>query len=386
VSATDEFASLVRTFNEMTENLETNQEELERRRRFIEAVLENVPTGVISLRHDGAIQLVNSSMRQIFPEARLRGAQHLSGLVPAEAWGEFSRLLKRARRARTASRQIEIDTGSGVRQLAVTVTALEDTVTGGFVLMIEDTSELLRAQKAAAWHEVARRIAHELKNPLTPIALSSERILRNVEKSGAPPEVRRIVHECCMTIGREVESVKNLVNEFSQYARFPAAQPVPEEINGLVESALAVFHGRLDGITIHRAYSPSLPPVALDREQFQRVIVNLVDNAAEAMQDSPIKEIYVETSLVNAGTIELVIADTGCGISTQDKEKLFLPYFSTKQRGTGLGLAIVSHILVEHHAQIRVEDNVPQGARFIIELPAHSGQSEPESQPAAVPA
>jgi PAS domain S-box-containing protein len=386
VSATDEFASLVRTFNEMTENLETNQEELERRRRFIEAVLENVPTGVISLRHDGAIQLVNSSMRQIFPEARLRGAQHLSGLVPAEAWGEFSRLLKRARRARTASRQIEIDTGSGVRQLAVTVTALEDTVTGGFVLMIEDTSELLRAQKAAAWHEVARRIAHELKNPLTPIALSSERILRNVEKSGAPPEVRRIVHECCMTIGREVESVKNLVNEFSQYARFPAAQPVPEEINGLVESALAVFHGRLDGITIHRAYSPSLPPVALDREQFQRVIVNLVDNAAEAMQDSPIKEICVETSLVNAGTIELVIADTGCGISTQDKEKLFLPYFSTKQRGTGLGLAIVSHILVEHHAQIRVEDNVPQGARFIIELPVHSGQSEPESQPAAVPA
>jgi nitrogen fixation/metabolism regulation signal transduction histidine kinase len=233
---------------------------------------------------------------------------------------------------------------------------------------------------------VARRIAHELKNPLTPIALSSERILRHFEKSDATPEVRRIVRDCCATIGREVDSVKNLVDEFSQFARFPTAQPIPVEVNGLVETGLAVFHGRLDGITLHRAYAPGLPKVALDREQFQRVIVNLVDNAAEAMQESSIKEIFVETTLVNADTIELVIADTGCGISMEDKEKLFLPYFSTKQRGTGLGLAIVSHILSEHHAQIRVEDNVPRGARFIIELPVYAGQGETEPQPAAVPA
>ncbi len=298
VSATDEFASLVRTFNEMTENLETNQEELERRRRFIEAVLENVPTGVISLRHDGAIQLVNSSIGQIFPKSKIGAARHLSDLIPPEDWNEFSRLLKRARRTRTASRQVALDTGNGVRQLAVTVTALEETVTGGFVLVIEDTSELLRAQKAAAWHEVARRIAHELKNPLTPIALSSERIVRQVEKSDAPPEVRRIVRECCATIGREVESVKKLVNEFSQFARFPTAQPVPEDLNDVVETGLAVFHGRLDGISVHRAYAPGLPQVAFDREQFKRVIVNLVDNAAEAMQDALVKELFVETTLV----------------------------------------------------------------------------------------
>lgn len=386
VSATDEFASLVKTFNEMTENLATNQEELERRRRFIEAVLEHMPTGVISLRHDGAIQLANAAMGQIFPRERLEAAGHLSDLLAPEDRSEFSRLLKRARRARTSSRQIELETGNGVRQLSVTVTALDDKVTGGFVLMIEDTSELLRAQKAAAWHEVARRIAHELKNPLTPIALSSERILRQVEKSDAPAEVRRIVRDCCATIGREVDSVKSLVNEFSQFARFPAAQPVPEDVNELVEMGLSVFQGRLDGIAIHRAYAQGLPRVALDREQFQRVIVNLIDNAAEAMRDSAVKEILIETSLANADTVELVIADTGCGISTQDKERLFLPYFSTKQRGTGLGLAIVSHILGEHHAQIRVEDNVPRGARFIIEMTVLAGQSEPEPHPAAVPA
>lgn len=383
VSATDEFASLVRTFNEMTENLETNQEELERRRRFIEAVLEHIPTGVISLRHDGAIQLVNSAFLQIFPSAAHRPSGHLSELLPQDAWSEFSRMLKRARRTGTASRQLELDTGNGVRQLAVTATALESTITGGFVLMIEDATELLRAQKAAAWHEVARRIAHELKNPLTPIALSSERILRNVDRSGVTPEVRRIVHDCCATIAREVDSVKTLVNEFSQFARFPAAQPVPEDINELLELALGVFRGRLEGIKIHRAFAPGLPKVALDREQFQRVIVNLVDNAAEAMRDSAVREILVETSLINPETVELVIADTGCGISTQDKEKLFLPYFSTKGRGTGLGLAIVSHILSEHHAQIRVEDNTPTGARFIIELPAYASLPEPEPQAVA---
>lgn len=386
VSATDEFASLVRTFNEMTENLETNREELERRRRFIEAVLEHVPTGVVSLRHDGAIQLVNSAFGKIFPSAAGRSATHFSELVPADAWNEFSRMLKRARRTGTASRQMELDTGSGMRQLAVTATALENTITSGFVVMIEDATELLRAQKAAAWHEVARRIAHELKNPLTPIALSSERILRHAERGAVSPEARRIIQECCATIGREVDSVKNLVNEFAQFARFPTAQPVPEDLNEQVELALKVFHGRLDGISIQRSFAPALPKVALDREQFQRVIVNLVDNAAEAMRDTPIREILIETSLVNPETVELVIADTGCGISTEDREKLFLPYFSTKQRGTGLGLAIVSHILAEHNAQIRVEDNAPKGARFIIEMPVHAGQMEAEPQAAGLPA
>lgn len=374
VAATDELATLVRAFNEMTEDLQANRDELERRRRFIEAVLESIPTGVISLGHDMTVLLVNSAMRNILPEQPIHPGAKLTDLIPGSRAGELLRLLKRARRTGSASRQFEVETPQGTRHLSLTVAALEASNTSGFVLVVEDTTDILRAQRAAAWHEVARRIAHELKNPITPIALSAERILRQVEKNPPPPEVRRILVECCATIRREVDSVKNLVDAFSQFARFPAAQLEPGDVNAVVEEALAVFEGRLEGIAVRKRLEPSLPRVALDREQFKRALVNLIDNAAEAMSDSPVRELLVETRAAGAETVEVEIADTGCGISTEDKEKLFLPYFSTKKRGTGLGLAIVSHIVAEHHAQIRVEDNTPKGARFIIELPAVSAQ------------
>lgn len=375
--ATDEFATLVRAFNEMTQNIQAGREELDNRRRFIETVLESIPTGVISLGHDGSIQLVNQALCQIFPAGKVAAARRLSELIPPENEGEFSRLLKRARRTGTASRQVELAMNGGTRQLAVTVSALEARVSSGFVMVLEDTSELLQAQKAAAWHEVARRIAHELKNPLTPITLSAERIERQIGRcEGAPPDVRRIIHDCCTIIGREATSVKNLVDEFGRFARFPSAHPVPSDLNQAINDALAVFQGRLSGIGLHCSLAPNLPQVALDREQFKRVIVNLVDNAAEAMSGSPFREIVVATAQAGLDSVELTVADTGCGISTEDKEKLFLPSFSTKKRGTGVGLAIVSHILAEHNAQIRVEDNKPVGARFIIELPAvNSGAS-----------
>jgi PAS domain S-box-containing protein len=370
VAATDELATLVRAFNEMTQDLQANRDELERRRRFIEAVLESIPSGVISLGHDMTVLLVNSAMRQILPEQTIEPGMRLTDLIPGGRAGEFLRLLKRARRTGGASRQFEVDTPQGTRHLSLTVAALEASTTSGFVLVVEDTTDILRAQRAAAWHEVARRIAHELKNPITPIALSAERILRQIEKAPPPPEVRRIIAECCATIHREVDSVKNLVDAFAQFARFPEAQLEPGDVNAVVEEALAVFEGRLEGITVRRRLEQELPPVALDREQFKRALVNLIDNAAEAMSESPVRELLVETRAVPGDAVEVEVADTGCGISTEDKEKLFLPYFSTKKRGTGLGLAIVSHIVSEHHAQIRVEDNVPAGARFIIELPA----------------
>ncbi len=236
------------------------------------------------------------------------------------------------------------------------------------MLVLEDTSELLRAQKAAAWHEVARRIAHELKNPLTPIALSAERIARLLDRGGFPPDAQRILRECAATISREVGSVKALADEFSQFSRFPAAQPVPTDLNAVVRIALDVFAGRLDRIDLRVDLAPELPLVNVDPEQFKRLMVNLVDNAAEAMRDSPLKRLLVTTH-ATADTVELSVSDTGCGVSAGDKEKLFLPYFSTKGRGTGLGLAIVSHILAEHHGRIRVEDNKPSGTRFHIEVP-----------------
>jgi two-component system, NtrC family, nitrogen regulation sensor histidine kinase NtrY len=267
---------------------------------------------------------------------------------------------------------LELKRNRHTLHLSVTVSALDEKITSGFVIVLEDTSELLRAQKAAAWHEVARRIAHEIKNPLTPIALSAERIARQLEKVQLPPDTRRITGECAETISASVETVKTLVNEFSQFARFPAAQPVQSDLNEVVESALSVFSGRLDGIQLVTELEPGLPPVNIDREQFRRVVVNLVDNACEAMQESPLKRLYIGTQPGVHETLELTIADTGCGVTPEQKEKLFLPYFSTKGRGTGLGLAIVSHILTEHRAQIRVEDNQPLGARFVIEIPAVS--------------
>jgi nitrogen fixation/metabolism regulation signal transduction histidine kinase len=384
VAATDEFATLVRAFNEMTQDLETNRNELERRRRFIEAVLESIPTGVVSLDADGTVRLTNRAFHNIFPDAT--DPQHLAGLIPPDMGADLGRLLKSARRTGSASRQLEFPVSGGSRHLSVTVAALSPAVTSGYVIVIEDTTDLLRAQQAEAWHEVARRIAHELKNPLTPIALSSQRIQRQIDKLNPPPEVRLIVEKCCETIRREVDSVKTLADEFSQFARFPSAHPVKADLNATVRDALAVFEGRLGGVTIRIDLADGLPPVFLDAGQFKRVVVNLVDNAAEAMRDVPYKELAISTSLTAPDTVELCISDTGCGISIEDKSKLFLPYFSTKQRGTGLGLAIVSNVVSEHRGTIRVEDNRPAGARFIIELPAYlSAGSEPQPRTTVAP-
>jgi PAS domain S-box-containing protein len=369
--AIDELATLVRAFNEMMQELEANSRELESRRRFTEAILESIPTGVISVSADGNIQRVNRALYGVFPEAQIKTATRLRDLFSREDAAEIEYLMKRARRTGVAASQVEVEDATQVRHLAVTVSALpvQGSSAPGFVMVIEDTSELLRAQKAAAWHEVARRIAHELKNPLTPIALSAERIGRILDRGGITADSQRVLRECARTISREVESVKQLADEFSQFSRFPAAQPVPSDLNSVVRNALAVFSDRLNGIDLRVDLDPDLPAVNVDPEQFKRVIVNLVDNAAEAMRDSLIRNLLVRTRVSTPETIEILVADTGCGISAEDKEKLFLPYFSTKNRGTGLGLAIVSHIISEHGARIRVEDNRPQGARFYVDVP-----------------
>ena len=304
----------------------------------------------------------------------MTNATRIEDLFPADHARDLHRLLNRARRTGIASAPMDVVDGRRTLHLSVTISAVSGKHTAGWVLVIEDTSELLRAQKAAAWHEVARRIAHEIKNPLTPIALCAERIARQIDKAeaGMPlsADIVRIVRQCSLTISGEVQSVKALVDEFAQFARFPAAQPQPSDLNEVVESALAVFAGRLEGVELIKSLRPGLPPVAVDREQFRRIVVNLVDNAAEAMQESHVRRLTVTTELVGADSVELSIADTGIGISAEDRERLFLPYFSTKNRGTGLGLAIVHHILQEHGAQIRVEENVPAGARFVVEIGA----------------
>ncbi len=366
VKAIDELATLVRAFNAMTSELEGNATELEARRHFTEAILESIPTGVISVSLDERIERVNRALRGIFSEEMVARARELHDLFSPDELAEIRYVLNRARRTGAAACQLDLDRGSSVLHLAVTVASLEDQ--RGFVMVLEDTSDLLRAQKAAAWQEVARRIAHEIKNPLTPISLCADRIARQLRRLSLPPDTRAILEECTQIIQGEVQTVKALVDEFSRFSRFPAAQPMLADLNEVVESAMAVFAGRLEDVNVTLVLEPHLPRIMIDREQIKRVIVNLVDNAAEAMRDSPLRRLQITTSQSSSDTVELAVTDTGSGVTAADKEKLFLPYFSTKGRGTGLGLAIVSHIVTEHRAQVRLEDNRPAGTRFVIEF------------------
>ncbi|MGA2711943.1 MAG: ATP-binding protein [Bryobacteraceae bacterium] len=374
VTAVDELSQLVSGFNRMTGDLEANRTEIESRRRFTEAILESIPTGVISVDATGAIQLVNKALAEIFPDSHPRNAVRLEDLFVREDAAEIRYLMNRARRTGHASQQLEVKTPRRTLHLAVTVSAIEGRRGAGFVIVIEDTSDLLRAQKIAAWSEVARRVAHEIRNPLTPITLSAERIVRQIDRrqlnrQSPASAIDKVVRECAEIILDETASVKRLVDEFSQFSRLPAAQPVICDLNEVVANGITVFEGRLDGIEVNVDLAPDLPAVSIDPEQIKRVVVNLIDNAAEAMQDSALKVLTIQTRTGLEDTVDIIFADTGCGITAEQKEKLFLPYFSTKGRGTGLGLAIVSHILTEHNANIRVEDNKPCGAWFRVEIP-----------------
>ena len=394
VRAQDELGILVDSFNRMTgqlrdarerleesnTNLQRAFQEMEQRRHLMETILENIPTGVLSLDAAGAVERVNASAARMFGDAA-GGSRSLDSLLGAEAARAVERLMRRSLRMGAVSQELEIPVpGSPPRQAAVTVSSLGPRrANPGYVVVIDDLSELLHAQKAAAWQEVAQRIAHEIKNPLTPIQLSAQRLERFLERRGtgeranaeSARELESLVAECAALIQREVATLGNLVDAFSRMARFPTAQLAPVDLNRVVATALEVFAGRLDGVTVRTELAANIPPVRGDAELLRRVLVNLIDNAAEAMEGATTRELALTTRLgANGESLELIVADSGHGIAPQDKDRLFLPHFSTRQRGTGLGLAIADRIVAEHHGVIRVEDNQPQGARFIIRLPA----------------
>jgi two-component system, NtrC family, nitrogen regulation sensor histidine kinase NtrY len=386
VPAADEMGELVHSFNRMAEELETNRQqindssrELEQRRRHIETILESIPTGVLSLDEDRRITHVNDALLRLFHSAAnqtdtpaiLIGARLQDVFIP-EMMEEIEPLLRRADRMGTTTTQMELQAGHVPINVAATVARLQHEGLGlGHVLVFEDLSDLLKGQKQAAWREVARRVAHEIKNPLTPIALSADRIRRHLSRrSPSDPISEEIIDSSAKTIESAVETVRTLVNEFSTLARFPSARPQPNDINSIARSALALFEGRMEGVRIVTSLQPELPLVLADAESMKRALANLIDNAAESMEASQLREIQLTTMLVTSSdAVEIVVADTGHGVTPALKEKLFLPYFSTKQRGTGLGLAIVSRIVEDHNGSIRVEENQPYGARFIIELP-----------------
>ena len=295
-------------------------------------------------------------------------------LFSAEVSQDLEPLLRRADRMGNTTTQMELSVQPAPLNVAVTVATLQhNSQRLGYVIVFEDLSDLLHAQKQAAWREVARRVAHEIKNPLTPIALSAERIVRHLDRKPADPASLDVVRSCATTIESAVDTVRTLVNEFATLASFPASKPQPADINAIAEHALSMFNGRLDQIRVRTLFANNLPRVLADFEAIKRAIANLVDNAAEAVQESMVKEIEISTALVaSRDAVEISVADSGPGVTREAKERLFLPYFSTKSRGTGLGLAIVSRIVEDHHGYIRVEENKPVGARFVIELPVAS--------------
>jgi two-component system nitrogen regulation sensor histidine kinase NtrY len=402
ISGADEIGDLVRSFNRMAEELEASRHqietssrdateanaELDRRRRQMETILESIPTGVLSLDAARHVTHANQALLRMFhPEAphdtvpQIILGSPLADVFPPEVLEDLDPLLRRADRMGMAAAQMEMPAQRASLNVAVTVATLRHQgEKSGYVIVFEDLSDLLKAQKQAAWREVARRVAHEIKNPLTPIALSAERIRRHLERATpADPASLEVVRSCAETIASAAETVRRLVDEFSTLARFPASKPQPADINEVIENALSMFNGRLDGIRLHKSLTPDLPRVMADAESIKRAVANLVDNAADALQDSLVREIEISTALVaSRDAVEISVADTGHGVTHELKEKLFLPYFSTKKRGTGLGLAIVSRIIEDHHGSIRVEENQPVGARFVVELPV-----VPESTPVA---
>jgi two-component system nitrogen regulation sensor histidine kinase NtrY len=233
--------------------------------------------------------------------------------------------------------------------------------------VVDDLTLLMRAQKVAAWGEVARKLAHEIKNPLTPIQLSAQRVRKAWLKSD--PDFDRVVTECTRAIVDEVDALKNLVDEFAQFARLPAANLQRVSLHDVVEQALSLYDGLFPGVRLERRLAPDLPALRIDPDQMKRAIVNLVDNAVEAMEGKGTIVVATEYDRVE-GRVLLIVADDGPGIAPDDRERLFVPHFSTKKRGSGLGLAIVSRIVQEHLGAIRAEDNRPRGARFVVELPA----------------
>ncbi len=380
----DEFGSLVEAFNAMagelaasrrrversTIELERKHQEVEGRRRYIETILERITTGVVSVDASGVVTTINSAAVRLLgldgavvgQPARTVFAR--SGLQPLEA------LLAGAGRGRPeqAAQEIALQREGQELHLAAVATPLvgEGGTAAGLVLVLDDVTPLIRAQKVAAWREVARRLAHEIKNPLTPIQLSAERLRRFF--AGAAPPARALVEECTTTIVGEVESLKGLVDEFSQFARMPAPRTVPTDLGGLIVETLALYDGIFAQVRIEHRFEPDVPLVRIDAEQVRRVLINLIDNAVEAMERRGV--IAVETQLDRGnGVVRVTVADDGPGIPPAEREKLFLPYYSTKRRGSGLGLAIVRRIIAEHGGSIEAGDNVPRGTRFTIELP-----------------
>lgn len=388
IQSDDEIALLVEAFNKMTADLRKGQEsirqanrelqvsnlELEQRRRYMEIILKNVTAGVISVDQRGNLTTINKSAEKLLKihTGKVLG-KNFREVIKTEHLPQIKELRHLLAQSGKDSirKQVTIDLPDTKLTLLVNLTTLRDE-NGEFmgtVVVFDDLTELIRAQRMAAWREVARRIAHEIKNPLTPIQLSAQRLRRRYLDRFDSDDT--VFDECTLMIVKQVDELKNLVNEFSSFARMPASSPTPNNLNEIIAEALVLYQEGHKDIAFTFNADDQLPIFDLDRDQIKRAVINLLDNAVSALSTEG--HVTIETSYnPDLQIASFTVADNGCGIPAEDKPRLFEPYFSTKKTGTGLGLAIVSSVISDHNGYIRVKDNQPKGTRFIVELPAAS--------------
>jgi len=385
IEAEDEIGTLVGAFNTMTHDLKASKDqieegtkalqrsniELERRRRYMETVLANVAAGVISFDKQGIVTTVNKSAERMLDiKAEDIVGQNYRKIMQPGYRKVARELIKEINTTRSESvqKQMELTLEDKVLTVQASVNILRDERGEylGMVVVFDDLTHLIKMQRLSAWREVARRIAHEIKNPLTPIQLSAQRIYKKYRsKIGRDAGV---FEEGTNTIIHQVTELKNLVNEFSNFARMPAVAPTPNDLNEIISSSLILFKEAHRDIRFHFLPDPDLPIFKVDRDQMKRVFINILDNAVAAVDGDGVIEIEVKYD-PSLKMVTLEVRDNGCGIPDEDKSKLFEPYFSTKKAGTGLGLAIVNAIISDHNGYIRVRDNHPKGTKFIIDLP-----------------
>jgi len=392
----DEIAHLVQSFNRMTSDLRNSRAELERRRRYTETLLRNVSAGVVGLDAQGRISAINPCAERMLGlrAANVLGREYNQCFAP-HLRRSLDEIFASAVRPREVRRALKVEVGGTETELMLTVSRLDEDESApggqdlGTVLFFEDVSQIAKIERMEAWREVARRIAHEIKNPLTPIQLSAERLRRQFSRRGRGPETpasvdnqldgqtnsySQLVEECTRTIIAEVDDLKRLVSEFSAFARMPQLNLVPGNLNTVVEETVSTFREAHRDVLFEAELQPGLPLIDIDREALKRALINLLDNAVAAVKPGWLNgnaaQIVVRTSLdAAAGLVMLEVADNGTGIDPRIRARIFEPYFSTRPGGTGLGLAIVATIVTDHHGFIRVRDNHPRGSRFQLEFP-----------------
>jgi two-component system nitrogen regulation sensor histidine kinase NtrY len=377
----DEFNTLIKEFNRMVSDLKENRDklnkrtiELRQRRSITETILKHITTGVIALNSKGEIVEINPGAERML-SLSLDDAvrKHFSEVICGDSYTDINQSIEKAYSTnfKIIEKEANIKVRGNILNLAVKITQIRNPINNrfsGILVVLTDLTELIRAQRLLVWREVAKRIAHEIKNPLTPITISAQRILKALELPD--DNFRRIVEDSLHIIQQELDSIKKLAEEFSNFARLPELKFTKGDINQILEKLISVYSSIYNHIDFRVNLDVDMPIlVKMDVEQIKRIFVNIIDNAVESMGEEGTIEIasrYNEESQF----IQIEIADSGPGISDEDKQKLFVPYFSNKSTGTGLGLAIAHNIIEEHNGIISVEDNAPQGARFNIEIPA----------------